>query len=176
MVANGSARPAMIAMCVGLALGGTLSAALALSDRMTVAPVDGDRAVVAEPAPLVGMPVVNASALRADPDCHLLCSSVVIAGPRPGEPALVVDGSSAFGMALDAGAARISPTIPEPPPLVPAIEVPAPAETMVSAHAAVSIGASAAFSGPVETDPSPVGLSGGWAIADASSVMAAPFK
>jgi hypothetical protein len=53
------------------------------------------------------MPQASAP-VAAVPDCGRACSSYVIAAPVAGEPAHVVSGVSAFGMALDPGAAIAS--------------------------------------------------------------------
>jgi hypothetical protein len=101
-------------------------------------------AMAGEPAPIA-----------AEPACGRTCSSYVIASPVPGAPARVVDGASAFGMALDPGAAVTPSTDPSGPksPTAPRIDV------EVNAGAGVSVGAFGTVTAVV------AGASGGYAVA-----------
>jgi hypothetical protein len=82
-----------------------------------------------------------ASAPIAEPGCGRACTSYVIAAPVPGGSAHVVSGVSAFGLALDPGAAVAAPERSSPR----AVPAPVPG-VQASAVAGVSIGASGAFS------------------------------
>lgn len=98
------ARPMAVipAVLLGVVIAGSLSGALALTnDRASVLPAAVDTVRVDEPS------------------CEPACSSHVIASPVPGGAALVVDGASAFGMALEAPTA---PTVRIVPATVPAVE------------------------------------------------------
>jgi hypothetical protein len=112
------ARPKAVipAVLLGVVAAGSLSTALALTnDRVEV----------------LKAPVPTAVEL---PSCEPVCASHVIASAVPGGPALVVDGASAFGVALG------GPAGPAPAPVVqPVVPAAAPVPTTVAPPGGVAL-------------------------------------
>ncbi len=93
---TGLSRTYKFSIVAGAVAAGVVLTGLALGGAEARLPPEaaGDVATTAAPA-------------RGIAACGAACSSHVIASPVRGRPAIVVGGASAFGMALDAGAARV---------------------------------------------------------------------
>jgi hypothetical protein len=135
----GQAPSAQIALIIAAVTVGTLSTALAVGLDRTPG-VESPQVVVSN---------------GADLTCGPACSSHVIASTVPGQPAVVVHGASAFGLALDGGAALDDGRRDRPVPTLPGVQARAVGQVIV--------GPAGVFRG--EGTSEPVRYTGGYAIA-----------